>query len=349
MGMRDLLPLVFVGTMVFFTSLPVNSVGESIDQPILGEYRVSEWEFTITMTSGPEITVTVYYPGYRGPLQRYLRNQDAPFPVVVFSPGYGGSAPDYRYFLEDMASYGFIVAGASWSYEQDREMDTAHIDHTKVLDDLEQYNDDSNSPLYSLVDTGRCGAFGHSRGARAAFMGSGVDDRIKNIAAWMPTLNNGTGVDQKANKLLFGGDNDDIASPEEWLDPLYYSSKEPFVYVNVLNGDHQPTEDIHWDITLKFFRYHLLGEASLETEIYGDDIKQRAESGEFHLRIMKEGEEYDSHPHLSIIPITEEEEKEVKETKDLPYFGINTILIMLFLFIMLNWSWYPKNRCREDY
>jgi len=176
-------------------------------------------------------------------------------------------------------------------------------------------------------------------------MASGVDDRVKYIAVWMPTLNNGTGVDQNANKLLLGGENDDIASKEEWLDPIYYSSKEPFVYVNVFKGDHQPTEDIHWDITLKFFRYHLLGESSLETEIYGDDIQQKAGSGEFHLRIMREGENYDSHPNLSRIPDTEEK---VKETEDSPFFGIDTILIILFLFMLLTRSSDPKNRYGVD-
>jgi len=145
--MRDLFSLILVGTTVFLASLPVVSVGEDPDQPLQGDHRVSEWEFNIKMTSGHVITVTVYYPGYRGPLERYLRYQDAPFPVVVFSPGYGSNAPDYGYFLEDLASFGLIVAGASWSYERDREMDTAHIDHTKVRDGLEKYDDDPDSPL----------------------------------------------------------------------------------------------------------------------------------------------------------------------------------------------------------
>lgn len=348
MGMRDLLSLSLVTTLIFLFSSSITSLGGNIDQPIQADYRVSEWEFTISMTSGPEITVTVFYPGYRGPLERYFRNQDAPFPAVVFSPGYGGSAIDYRFFLEDLASYGFVVAGASWSYESDREKDTAYIDHTQVLDRLEQYDDDSNSPLYGLVDTGRCGAFGHSRGARAAFMASGVDERIRNIVAWMPTLNNGSGINQNSNKLLFGGDNDDIASPEEWLDPLYYSSKEPFVYVNVFNGDHQPTEDIHWDITLKFFRYYLLDETNLESEIYGEDIKHRAESGEFHLRIMNEGEVYDSHPHLSVIPITEEEEeKDIQNNKDTPNLEMGVILIILCFFIIIFRSFNVIRRCRK--
>ncbi|MBN1390216.1 MAG: hypothetical protein JXA22_06205 [Candidatus Thermoplasmatota archaeon] len=338
MDRRGYIPTVSLFTLMFLIISPFISIVVGMDQPTKEEYRVSECEFTIIMTSGPEITVTVFYPGYRGPLERYLRDQDAPFPVIVFSPGYGGSATDYRSFLENLASCGFVVAGASWSYESDREEDTAHVDHTKVLDRLEQYNDDRNSPLYGLVDTGSCGAFGHSRGARAAFMASGVDERIRNIAAWMPTLNNGSGIDQNANKLLFGGDNDDIASPEEWLDPLYYSSGEPFIYVTVFNGDHQPTEDIHMDITLKFFRYHLLDETYLESDVYGYDIRQRAESGEFHLRIINDGEVYDSHPHLSIIPVAEgEEEKDVKDSNDSPNLGFDALLIILFTFMILMW------------
>lgn len=317
--------------MVLLISIPDRSTAYAYE----GDFRVSSWEFTMNMEYGSDIMVTVYYPGYRGPLERYRRNQEAPFPVVVFSPGAGSSATDYESILIELASYGFIVAGASWHYERDRERDTAHTDHTVLLDSLEEFNKDQDNPLYGLVDTGRCGAFGHSRGGRAAFMASGSDPRIDNIVAWMPTLNNASSVNQNSYKYLFGGDEDEISSPGEWLDPLYYSCEETIAYLNVFGGDHQPTQDIHIDLTIKFFRNHLLGEDYLEDDLYGLGIRERADSREFHLRMKRHGSEYDSHPELSPDRSVEEEnEDDVKKTPFLDPIDlmlISILIIMIFL------------------
>jgi dienelactone hydrolase len=279
--------------------------------------------------SGSQVSVTVYYPYSMRPLVKYKINQEAPFPVVVFSPGAGGPATDYSSILTELASYGFVVAGASWNYDNDREKDTAHDDHTDLLDLLEEYGNDINTPIYGLVDTDRCGAFGHSRGGRVAFMASGSDDRIDAVAAWMPTLNNASHVEQSVSKYLFGGDEDEVVPPDEWLDPLFKSCEETIAFVNVFGGNHQPEQEIHIDLTMKFFRYHLKGEESLEDELYGLGIRERAESGEFHLRMKWHGDEYDSHPDL-----TPEDTKVRIDTNggdnETPIFGgIDAILLVL--------------------
>lgn len=246
------------------------------------------------MSSGHTIDLVIYYPGYNRLIEKQSRDREAPFPLIIFSPGAGGSGVvPYTNLVSDLASFGFVVVGVNWFYENNRENDVAHIDHTKIIDHVGEMSNSRSSPLYNLADTSNCGAYGHSRGGRAAFMASGVDDRINSVCAWMPTLNNASSIDQSSRKLLFAGKFDEVAYQSGWTDPLYESCDPSIVYI-ITDGDHTPNEEIHGDITFKFFRYHLKDEASMESEVYGDGIKQRANSGEFQLKIKTEFGEYDS-------------------------------------------------------
>lgn len=282
-----------------------------------GEYPVFVERSEIEMSSGHTVDLTIYYPGYNRLLDKQSRDRDAPFPVVIFSPGAGGTgvAP-YTNLVSDLATFGFIVVGVNWYYEDNRENDVAHMDHTKVIDQIGDMSDTRSSPLHDLADTSNCGAYGHSRGGRAAFMASSVDDRINSVCAWMPTLNNASSIDQSSNKLLFAGIFDEVAYPSGWTDPLYESCGPSIVYV-ITNGDHTPNEEIHGDITFKFFRYHLKEDSSMEPEVYGDEIKQRARSGEFHLKIKTVDGEYDSGLSEDVDD-EEDEEPEEEPTEEEP-------------------------------
>jgi dienelactone hydrolase len=264
------------------------------------DYPVSALRFTIMMSSGKPADVIVYYPGYAGPRERMQRISEGPFPTVVFSPGAGASGDDYADALKPLAACGFVVAGVGWDYESDREKDVAYKDHGKVIDEIKSRGEDWRSPLYRLPDTSNCGAFGHSRGGRTAFMASSVEPRIKAAGAWMPTLNNGSAVAKDIPKSLFSGSKDETAPPANWSTPLYLSCEEPIMYVEAYNGTHGVEADIHVNITKSFFKYHLQKDQSAETDVYGDAIKKRAESGEFRLRIKASTGDYDSDPNATV-------------------------------------------------
>jgi len=255
----------------------------------------------IAMTSGNPVTVHFYYPGYDRWLDKYYRDQECPFEVIIFSPGFGTPATAYEDYLTYWASWGFVVAGVDWEYEYDRANDVAYRDHGKVLDLLDQMASEGNilDPFYGVPDTGRVGVAGHSRGGRAAFMATGQENRILCASAWMPTLNDSVSVRGGVSLQLFGGEVDEIAPPVEWTDPLYESIDDDIVYIEVFGGDHGTDRDLHPVMTLDLFVYHLKGDRSVEGRLYGDGIRERAEADEFRLRLKMGGEEYDSHPELS--------------------------------------------------
>jgi len=262
-----------------------------------------EMEF-LDMTSGEMVAIEIYYPGYDRWLDKFGRDDAAPFEVIIFSPGAGGDATAYEDYLTYWASWGFVVAGASWVYEQDREQDVAYLDHGKVLDLLDEKGaeGDWRDPFNGVPNTGKVGAVGHSRGGRTAFMATSQENRILCASAWMPTLNNSEEVGDGAALQLFGGDTDEIAPPDEWSDPLYDSIDDDIVYIEVFGGDHGTDADLHPVLALDLFRYHLKGDRTVEDRLQGEGLEQRAESGEFRLRMKLGGEEYDSHPELSESP-----------------------------------------------
>jgi dienelactone hydrolase len=252
------------------------------------------------MTSGEPVSVHIYYPGYDSWLDKYYRDQEGPFEVIIFSPGYGTPATAYEAYLEYWASWGFVVAGADWEYEYDRAEDVAYRDHGKVLELLDQMasEGDWRDPFYDVPDTSEVGAVGHSRGGRAAFMATSQENRILCASAWMPTLNDSLAVRNGASLQLFGGDADEIAPPDEWTDPLYESIDDGIVYIQVFGGDHGTDPDLHPVLALDLFKYHLKGDRTVATGLQGDELKGRAEAGEFRLRMKLGGEEYDSHPEM---------------------------------------------------
>jgi dienelactone hydrolase len=258
----------------------------------------------VTMTSGEHVTVHIYYPGYDRWLDKYYRDQEGPFEVIIFSPGFGTPATAYEEYLECWASWGFVVAGADWEYEYDRAEDVAYRDHGKVLELLDQMasEGDLRDPFYGVPDTDRAGAVGHSRGGRAAFMATSQENRILCASAWMPTLNDSVAVRDGASLQLFGGEEDEIAPPDEWTDPLYDSVERDIVYLEVFGGGHGTDRDLHPVLALDLFQYHLKGDGSVASGLQGDELKGRAQAGEFRLRMKLGGEEFDSHPELTEEP-----------------------------------------------
>ena len=260
----------------------------------------------VLMTSDIPVRVDIYFPGYERWLDKYLRDQAGPFEVIVFSPGYGTPANAYEDYLNYWASWGFVVAGVSWEYEDDRADDVAYMDHGNVLDLLDQMasEGDLRDPFYGVPNTGRSGAVGHSRGGRAAFQATSQEGRILCASAWMPTLNDSLAVGGQASLQLFGGDADEIAPPDEWQVPLYDSIDDDIVYIEVFGGGHGTDRDLHPVMALDLFMYHLKSDSSVESGLQGEELKGRAESDEFRLRMKVGGEEYDSHPELSEEPKT---------------------------------------------
>jgi dienelactone hydrolase len=131
-------------------------------------------------------------------------------PVLILSPGAGGTPALYTSFCEDLASHGYIVAAIDHPYDDvafqlsngrvvketkepsggeellryQRERVRVRVEDVRfVLNKLAQIQDGKlTSPFRGRLDLSRIGVFGHSRGGMTAAEACVKDERVKACA-----------------------------------------------------------------------------------------------------------------------------------------------------------------------
>ena len=108
---------------------------------------------------------------------------EAPYPVVIFSHGSGSSKENQMYFLNYLASHGYVVVamdhtgnvGVSAMYPEDLAMTVVRdYDVAFVIDQALTWFADKNDPLFGLGDPARMGMAGHSYGGHIALAFGGA-------------------------------------------------------------------------------------------------------------------------------------------------------------------------------
>ena len=99
------------------------------------------------------------------------------FPLLLFSPGFGGTPVDYSSQLEDLASHGYVVAGLDHAADL---LDAFEPRAALWAQDLLAAKQMLlRSPLRGRIDANRIGAFGHSHGGRSAAAACLLDSAIR--------------------------------------------------------------------------------------------------------------------------------------------------------------------------
>ncbi len=130
--------------------------------------------------------------------------KQAKYPVLIFSPGFGGPVAMYTALLEELASQGYIILGINYPYvtdpvvfpdgrvikalepledqierrkERAQEYQTWMHDITFVIDQLMASG--NSDPVYQTMDLNSIGVFGHSFGGAISLALCQSDNRIK--------------------------------------------------------------------------------------------------------------------------------------------------------------------------
>ncbi|MEA2754488.1 MAG: hypothetical protein QOJ54_777 [Aliidongia sp.] len=137
----------------------------------------------------------------------------APRPVLIYLPGWVGTAIEDVFLIRDLASHGFVVASVRYPSPADLATDAGlrgetpdEMDFssqpafentlrladgkarsrarnvTALIDRLMHLSEDANSPVAGRLDLSRIGAWGYSFGGAAAAQAARQDGRIKAIA-----------------------------------------------------------------------------------------------------------------------------------------------------------------------
>jgi len=168
--------------------------------------------------------------------------QHAPFPLLIFSPGFAQMRTANTALCEQVASYGYMVVSIDYTYfaeqvtfpdgtvisgimvpvdtiEKEQHLEDIFVrDVAFVIQELTTLNNNVNSLVYKGIDIGNVGIFGHSVGGSTALFAT---NRLNEIKAGL-NLDGG----------IFGNKN------------LLTSFNKPFMHINA-------QESVEWASMLK--------------------------------------------------------------------------------------------------
>jgi len=123
-----------------------------------------------------------------GAVRDVAATTDGPFPIVIYSHGFGGYRQVANFYLAHLASWGFVVASADHVERSIVALATGQLSDAargKDLDDvvatiaaLEAENTRAGGLLEGRVNPESIGITGHSAGAQTALRAAGSNDRI---------------------------------------------------------------------------------------------------------------------------------------------------------------------------
>ncbi|MGH9079829.1 MAG: alpha/beta hydrolase family protein, partial [Acidimicrobiales bacterium] len=143
-----------------------------------------------------------------------------PYPVVLFSHGFGGERLYYSNLLAGIASWGYVVVSADY-LERGlaaqslglKTTPTAAFDQSVMFSSLtatEMAADQPGSVLHGTVDPSKVAAVGHSAGGGTAF--NALDDpRVATAIGWAPVAP--AGAPSKKPVMLIGAEGDTAVLP----------------------------------------------------------------------------------------------------------------------------------------
>ncbi|WP_303974100.1 hypothetical protein, partial [Streptococcus merionis] len=229
-----------------------------------------------------------------------LESSDKKYPIVLWANGTGSKSDTYNYFLNHLASWGFIVVSS------DDENSRSGESLNKAIDLLITENENIASAFYNKIDLNNIGLGGHSQGGPAVFNMATVQphkDMIKTVYAasatssyhtkifkdgWeydiskitVPTfLTAGTGSFDAGTATSANQKSDEKAGIMQGITPLW-SLEENFnllpnsidkVYVRKTNVDHGDSHLQFDGYMTAWFRYYLMNDRDAEQVFYGDE------------------------------------------------------------------------------
>jgi dienelactone hydrolase len=178
------------------------------------------------------------------------RSRRGPFPIVLFSHGFGASRLYYSHLLVGIASWGFVVVSADY-LERGLLAQATHPDVTPTpagdlktmfssLAATERGSAQPSSPLFGVADPHKVAAVGHSAGGQTAF--DALKDRRVDVAVgWAPVGPSGPPSHKPA--MIIGAQKD-IALTPATLTREFTVFPGPTNFVEISGEGHDTYTDI---------------------------------------------------------------------------------------------------------
>lgn len=161
--------------------------------------------------------------------------------AIAICPGFLGTSETVDWWGPRLASHGFIVIvmDPNSVYDQPAQRATQLM---ACLDELEDQNNDSGSPIYGRVDSNRVGLMGHSMGGGGTLIATEDNPSVIKAAIPMAPWNalSTNFSDITTPTLVIACEADLIAPVAQHARPFYDSipSNVPKAFLEINNGDH---------------------------------------------------------------------------------------------------------------
>jgi dienelactone hydrolase len=189
---------------------------------------------------------TTTVDAYVGP----LASMKGPYPIVLFSHGYGGERLYYSNLLSGIASWGYVVVSADY-LERGLAAQALNITTTPTtaqdsaimqssLTAVESASANPSSPLHGVADPKRVAAVGHSAGGGTAF--NALDSpNVATAVGWAPEPPTGTPSSKPV--MLIGAEGDSVITPSN-VKKAYNGFRGPKALVEISGEGHNTYTDI---------------------------------------------------------------------------------------------------------
>jgi len=177
-------------------------------------------------------------------------SKQGPYPIVLFSHGYGGERLYYSSLLTGIASWGYVVVSADYLERGlaaqvlgSKSKPTAAFDSSIMRSSLaatEHASSQTTSVLYGVADSHRVAAVGHSAGGGTAF--DALDTpQVATAIGWAPVAP--VGAPSRKPVMLIGAEGDQVVSPAS-VKRTYDSFPGPKSLVEISGEGHNTYTDI---------------------------------------------------------------------------------------------------------
>lgn len=273
------LALVLPGMNVLPEPLP-DQTGPMVDKPSgTGPYSVG-WttDSVATTTKGYTVNVKIYYPATTSGSNGDPDTSSAPYPTVVWLPGYGGNENHYGSMLQTLSSWGIVVmaVGVDWN---DFPYSANVTDMEDYLDYLESENLSAVSKLYTMVDKEAFGLSGHSSGGGLTVADAAYVDRIRAAMPFAAAINTGS-VEQLAPNYdipFFCQVGQEDTTYIAGCQKAFETIAAPVGLIEIIGVGHQGPY-VDW-ITASFYLYWLDGQAGYYDYLYSEEAVQASVDG----------------------------------------------------------------------
>jgi len=173
-----------------------------------------------------------------------------PFPVILFSHGFGGERLYYSHLLAGIASWGYVVVSADYlerglaaqalksSVKPTAAQDTAIMQSS--LTAALAASTDPSSPMHGVADQMRVAAVGHSAGGQTAFDALAFPS-VLTAVGWAPV--GPTGAPSAKPVMLIGAEGDSAVTPS-YVATTFASFPGPRTLVEISGEGHNTYTDI---------------------------------------------------------------------------------------------------------